>query len=91
MAEKDKHGNEIKPGDHVYTKVRGGRHEGEVEQIVETPAEAKDMDVKNPPKVLLWLDHVPYPSLSPFEEDAILGHTKGKRKVLVIIFWYLVC
>ena len=53
MTEKDKHGSEIKPGDHVYTRVRGGRHEGEVEQIVETPVKAKDLDVKNPPKVLL--------------------------------------
>lgn len=27
---KDKHSNAIHPGDHVYTKIRGGRHEGEV-------------------------------------------------------------
>lgn len=27
---KDKYGNAIHQGDHVYTKIRGGRHEGEV-------------------------------------------------------------
>jgi hypothetical protein len=26
----DKHGQIISPGDHVFTKIRGGRHEGEV-------------------------------------------------------------
>ena len=50
MAVKDKHGHEIKLGDHVFTRVRGGRHEGDVERIVETEAEAKEADVKNPPK-----------------------------------------
>ncbi|OKL56741.1 hypothetical protein UA08_07731 [Talaromyces atroroseus] len=53
MAEiRDKHGNTIHRGDHVYTKIRGGRHEGEVEKIVMTQAEAEEEDVKNPPKVL---------------------------------------
>lgn len=34
MAEiKDKNGNAIHPGDHVYTKIRGGRHEGEVRTV----------------------------------------------------------
>lgn len=31
MAEiKDKHGNQIEEGDEVWTKLRGGRREGEV-------------------------------------------------------------
>jgi hypothetical protein len=47
----DKHGEEIKEGDHVYTKFRGGRHEGDVEQVVETKEEAEEAGVKNPPKV----------------------------------------
>jgi hypothetical protein len=37
MAEvKDKHGGAIRPGDHVYTKIRGGRHEGEVYHSTES-------------------------------------------------------
>ena len=52
MTQQDKRGHEIKPGDHVYTKIRGGHREGEVEQVVETQQEAKEADVKNPPKVL---------------------------------------
>jgi len=48
---KDKHGEPIKEGDHVYTKIRGGRHEGNVDKIVTTEAEAKEEGVKNPPKV----------------------------------------
>jgi hypothetical protein len=74
MTERDKHGQEINVGDHVYTKIRGGRREGEVghlkystlsrvilskcpfpkvEEIVETQQQAKDADVKNPPKVCI--------------------------------------
>jgi hypothetical protein len=30
MVEHDKHGQEIKVGDNVYTKFRGGHREGEV-------------------------------------------------------------
>ncbi|KAI3332214.1 hypothetical protein HD806DRAFT_529977 [Xylariaceae sp. AK1471] len=48
----DKHGEPIKEGDHVYTKIRGGRHEGDVDKIVTTEAEAKEEAVKNPPKIL---------------------------------------
>jgi len=51
----DKKGEQIEVGDHVYTKFRGGRHEGEAEKIVHDESEAKDfkgIQVKNPPKVL---------------------------------------
>ncbi len=51
MTEKDKHGNPIHEGDHVYTKIRGGHREGDVEKIVETQEQAKEANVKNPPKV----------------------------------------
>lgn len=47
-----KQGEPIEEGDHVYTKIRGGRHEGDVEKIVTTEGEAKQEGVKNPPKVL---------------------------------------
>ncbi|KAK9777760.1 hypothetical protein SCAR479_05443 [Seiridium cardinale] len=47
----DKTGEPIEEGDHVYTKIRGGRHEGDVEKIVTSTAEAKKEGVKNPPKV----------------------------------------
>lgn len=47
----DKHGEPINIGDHVYTPIRGGRHEGDVEKIVTTEEEAQDEGVKNPPKV----------------------------------------
>ncbi|KAK7928597.1 hypothetical protein PG985_005595 [Apiospora marii] len=48
----DKHGEPIQEGDHVYTPIRGGRHEGEVEKLVTSDQEAKKEGVKNPPKVL---------------------------------------
>ncbi|KAF2196005.1 hypothetical protein GQ43DRAFT_427401 [Delitschia confertaspora ATCC 74209] len=47
-----KDGEQIQKGDHVYTKIRGGRHEGDVEKIVTTNKEADTEGVKNPPKVL---------------------------------------
>lgn len=47
----DKHGEPIKEGDHVYTPIRGGRHEGDVEEIVTDDAAAAQKNVKNPPKV----------------------------------------
>lgn len=47
----DKHSEPIREGDPVYTRVRGGRHEGNVEQIVTTDKEAQEVGVKNPPKV----------------------------------------
>lgn len=50
---KDKDGKPIEQGDSVWTRIRGGRHEGEVEQVATTGQEAKDANVKNPPKVSL--------------------------------------
>jgi hypothetical protein len=48
---KDKKGENINEGDHVYTRYRGGSHEGEVEKIVRGQAEADEENVANPPKV----------------------------------------
>lgn len=48
---KDKNGEPIKVGDNVFTKIRGGSHEGQVEKIVTTEEEAKEEGVKRPPKV----------------------------------------
>lgn len=48
---KDKQGQPIEEGTHVYTKFRGGRHEGDVEAIATSKEEAEELGVKNPPKV----------------------------------------
>ncbi|OCK86813.1 uncharacterized protein K441DRAFT_709719 [Cenococcum geophilum 1.58] len=40
-----KDGEPIQEGDHVHTKICGGEHEGNVEQVVTTQG------VKNPPKI----------------------------------------
>ncbi|KAI0165091.1 hypothetical protein GGR52DRAFT_575183 [Hypoxylon sp. FL1284] len=53
----DKKGELIREGDAVWTKARGGRHEGEVDRVVESAAEAKEAVVKNPPKVLFKDQH----------------------------------
>jgi hypothetical protein len=47
----DKEGQPIHEGDTVWTPVRGGKHEGTVDKIVMTEAEAKKEGVKHPPKV----------------------------------------
>ncbi|CAG5182147.1 uncharacterized protein ALTATR162_LOCUS10015 [Alternaria atra] len=47
-----KNGEQIEEGDHVYTKIRGGRHEGDVNKIVTDQEEADAEGVKHPPKVL---------------------------------------
>ncbi|RYO27773.1 hypothetical protein AA0113_g12235 [Alternaria arborescens] len=51
-----KSGEQIEEGDHVYTRIRGGRHEGnqqgKVNKIVTDQEEADAEDVKHPPKVL---------------------------------------
>ncbi|EOA81181.1 hypothetical protein ACJQWK_07531 [Exserohilum turcicum] len=47
-----KNGEQIQPGDHVYTRIRGGRHEGNVDKVVTSEEEAASEGVKNPPKVL---------------------------------------
>nr|KAE8441274.1 hypothetical protein EG329_005540 [Helotiales sp. DMI_Dod_QoI] len=59
MAEtiKDKHGEPITEGDTVFTKIRGGKREGEVDEIVTSEEEAKKKNVKNPPKVLFEDQH----------------------------------
>lgn len=36
---KDRNGDTIKPGDGVWTPIRGGKHEGKVHTIVQTEAE----------------------------------------------------
>ncbi len=48
---KDKDSIPIKEGDEVWTRIRGGKREGEVEGVVTSEAEAKEAGVKNPPKV----------------------------------------
>jgi hypothetical protein len=48
---KDKNSEPIKVGDHVYTPIRGGRHEGTVDKIVMSEEEAAEEGVKHPPKV----------------------------------------
>jgi len=53
----DKKGNAIDEGDRVWTKIRGGKREGEVEDIVTTQKEAQEQKVKNPPKVVFHDQH----------------------------------
>jgi hypothetical protein len=48
---KDKNGEPIKEGDHVFARSRGGRHEGQVDKIVTSKEEADKEGVKHPPKV----------------------------------------
>lgn len=50
---KDKSGQPIHEGDHVFARSRGGRHEGDVEKVVtaKEEAEAEQEGVKHPPKV----------------------------------------
>jgi hypothetical protein len=48
---KDKNSEPIEEGDQVWTRIRGGKHEGKVEKIVTTAEEAEEEGVKNPPKV----------------------------------------
>jgi hypothetical protein len=48
---KDKQGEPINEGDHVWTRFRGGRREGDVQKIVTTEKEGEKEGVKNPPKV----------------------------------------
>ncbi|KAK3939372.1 hypothetical protein QBC46DRAFT_315974 [Diplogelasinospora grovesii] len=54
---KDKYGKPIKEGDHVYTRIRGGRQEGDVYKIVTSQEEAEKEGVKHPPKVLFIDQH----------------------------------
>jgi hypothetical protein len=54
---KGKDGKEIEVGDTVSGKSRGGKHAGEVEQVITTKEEADQHGVKNPPKVLFTDQH----------------------------------
>lgn len=54
----DKEGKPIEEGDHVWTPIRGGKREGEVEQVVTTEEDAKEANVKHPPKVSIQSGHV---------------------------------
>lgn len=47
----DKNSRPIEKGDDVWTRIRGGKHEGQVDDVVTTEQEAKDAGVKRPPKV----------------------------------------
>lgn len=47
----DKEGRPIEEGDDVWTPIRGGKRQGEVETVVNTEQEAKEVNVKYPPKV----------------------------------------
>ncbi|KAK1753188.1 hypothetical protein QBC47DRAFT_53842 [Echria macrotheca] len=61
----DKEGQPIHEGDTVWTPIRGGKHEGTVEKIVTTEAEAKKEGVKHPPKVLFTDQHGHHVSHNP--------------------------
>ncbi|KAF2100591.1 hypothetical protein NA57DRAFT_74193 [Rhizodiscina lignyota] len=52
-----KQGEPINEGDHVETKIRGGKREGDADKIVTTEKEAEQHDVKNPPKVVFTDQH----------------------------------
>ncbi|KAL7957792.1 hypothetical protein V8C34DRAFT_284806, partial [Trichoderma compactum] len=54
---RDKEGKPIEEGDEVWTPIRGGKRQGEVENIVHTEEEAKSANVKHPPKVLFTDQH----------------------------------
>jgi thioredoxin-related protein len=54
---KDKHSKPIKEGDLVSTPFRGGKREGEVNEVVVTEEQAREAGVKNPPKVLFTDQH----------------------------------
>ncbi|KAK4207247.1 hypothetical protein QBC37DRAFT_247699, partial [Rhypophila decipiens] len=53
----DKQGIPIKQGETVFTRVRGGKHEGQVDKIVYTEEEAHHEGVKHPPKVIFTDQH----------------------------------
>ncbi|OOF93689.1 hypothetical protein ASPCADRAFT_132120 [Aspergillus carbonarius ITEM 5010] len=46
----DKIGEHINEGDYVYTRYRGGTHQGEVNRVVTDDAGAHEENVANPPK-----------------------------------------
>ncbi|KAJ5195413.1 uncharacterized protein N7498_008851 [Penicillium cinerascens] len=54
----DKNGNVIHEGDYVFTRMRGGTHEGKVDEIITDEQRAQEKDVKHPPKVSKRNDHL---------------------------------
>jgi ribosomal protein L25 (general stress protein Ctc) len=48
----DKEAEPIQEGDQVWTPIRGGKRQGEVDEIVYTEEEANEANVKLPPKVI---------------------------------------
>ncbi|KAE9370854.1 hypothetical protein N431DRAFT_484985 [Stipitochalara longipes BDJ] len=69
----DKSGNPIEVGDTVFTKIRGGKREGEVDKIVMTEDEAKSEEVKNPPKVLFKDQHGHHVAHNPGTLEIVEG------------------
>ncbi|KAF9253180.1 hypothetical protein DTO013E5_432 [Penicillium roqueforti] len=53
----DKNGKDITEGDFVYTKYRGGSHEGKVEMIIRDQASAQQEGVASYPKVIYTDQH----------------------------------
>ncbi|OBT46916.1 hypothetical protein VE00_02002 [Pseudogymnoascus sp. WSF 3629] len=53
----DRVGTPIQEGDTVFTKIRGGKREGEADKIVLDEKDAKKEHVKHPPKVLFKDQH----------------------------------
>lgn len=47
----DKNAKPVKKGDEVWTPIRGGKHQGNVDSIIQSDEEANEAGVKNPPKV----------------------------------------
>ncbi|KAJ5673759.1 hypothetical protein N7462_009198 [Penicillium macrosclerotiorum] len=48
----DKYGNPIHKADYVFTRIRGGSHEGKVEEIITDDNRAAELSLKHPPKIL---------------------------------------
>ncbi|KAM7188097.1 hypothetical protein V8F33_010860 [Rhypophila sp. PSN 637] len=61
----DKHGVPISTADTVFKRLRGGKHEGQVDKIVYAEEEAHHEGVKNPPKVLFTDQHGHHVSHNP--------------------------
>ncbi|OJJ42978.1 hypothetical protein ASPZODRAFT_75499 [Penicilliopsis zonata CBS 506.65] len=57
MEIRDKKGAPIQEGDYVYTRYRGGSHEGVVERVVVDNTTAAEEGVVNPPKVMYTDQH----------------------------------
>ncbi|KAL8786572.1 MAG: hypothetical protein Q9213_002709 [Squamulea squamosa] len=71
----DKTGEPIKEGDEVWTRIRGGKHEGkQVDEIVTSEEVAEEKGVKNPPKVLYTDQHGHNVAHNP----GTLEHTGGE-------------